>query len=429
MTDTAYRTADRSTPSPTADAVDTMAPASVGTVEHGPVPWNGHERGSREYRRILFALLCAGIATFAQLYSPQGILPGLAHDLHVDPSRASLAVSAATLGLAVSVLPWSLVADRIGRVAAMRASLIAATTLGLLMPWSPSFEVLMVIRVLEGVALGGIPAIAVVYLGEEIVRHHAAVAAGTYVAGTTIGGLLGRLVSGPVATVTGWRTGTFAVALLATVTATVFFLCTPAPRGFTPRPVSVTRVLKAVAAHLRNPRLLVLYAQGFLLMGGFVAVYNYLAFRLEAPPYLMPSSLASLLFLAYLSGTVSSRVAGGIVQRLGRRRVLLGSVAVMILGVLLTLDAHLPVVIVGIVVMTMGFFGAHSIASGWSGARAEHDRAQAASLYNLWYYVGSSVFGYLGGLVYVALGWPGLVAMVVVLAAVAGGWALFAARD
>ncbi|PWH06223.1 MFS transporter [Brachybacterium endophyticum] len=407
-----------------------MAPAStVSTVEHGPVPWNGHERGSREYRRILFALLCAGIATFAQLYSPQGILPGLAHDLHVDPSRASLAVSAATLGLAVSVLPWSLVGDRFGRVAAMRASLIAATALGLLMPWSPSFEVLMVIRVLEGVALGGIPAIAVVYLGEEIVRHHAAVAAGTYVAGTTIGGLLGRLVSGPVATLTGWRTGTFAVALLATVTATVFFLCTPAPRGFTPRPVSVTRVLKAVAAHLRNPRLLVLYAQGFLLMGGFVAVYNYLAFRLEAPPYLMPSSLASLLFLAYLSGTVSSRVAGGIVQRLGRRRVLLGSVAVMILGVLLTLDAHLPVVIVGIVVMTMGFFGAHSIASGWSGARAEHDRAQAASLYNLWYYVGSSVFGYLGGLVYVALGWPGLVAMVVVLAAVAGGWALFAARD
>lgn len=432
MTDTARETL---TPTPSDAAASpsdpaTPAPPSEPAPPSAPAPsWSGHERGSREYRRILFALLCAGIATFAQLYSPQGILPGLARDLHVDASRASLAVSAATIGLAVSVLPWSLVADRIGRVAAMRVSLIAATTLGLLMPWAPRFDVLMVIRVLEGVALGGIPAIAVVYLGEEIVRHHAAVAAGTYVAGTTIGGLLGRLIAGPVATVAGWRAGTFAVALLAAIAATAFFLCTPAPRGFTPRPVSVRRVLRAVAAHLRNPRLLVLYGQGFLLMGGFVAVYNYLGFRLEAPPYLMPTAAASLLFLAYLSGTVSSRAAGGIAPRTGRRRVMLGSIAVMILGVLLTLDAHLPVIIVGLVVMTIGFFGAHSIASGWTGARAEHDRAQATSLYNLWYYAGSSVFGYLGGLMFVALGWPGLVAMVVALAAIAGAWALRAARD
>jgi YNFM family putative membrane transporter len=426
MTDTARKALS---PTRTDDPASPPDPAGPALPSAGAPSWNGHERGSHKYRRILFALLCAGIATFAQLYSPQGILPALARDLHVDASRASLAVSAATIGLAASVLPWSLVADRIGRVTAMRISLIAATALGLLMPWAPRFDVLMAIRVLEGVALGGIPAVAVVYLGEEIVRHHAAVAAGTYVAGTTIGGLLGRLVAGPVATAAGWRAGTFAVALLAAITAFVFFVCTPAPRGFTPRPVSVRRVLRAVASHLRNPRLLVLYAQGLLLMGGFVSVYNYLAFRLEAPPYLMPSSLASLLFLAYLSGTVSSRIAGGIVPRLGRRRVLLGSIAVMILGVLLTLEPHLPVIIAGLVVMTVGFFGAHSIASGWAGVRADHDRAQAASLYNLSYYLGSSLFGYLGGFLYMALGWPGLVAMVTALAAAAGAWALFAARD
>ncbi|MFE7020817.1 MFS transporter [Microbacterium sp. NPDC057650] len=97
------------------------------------------------------------MATFAQLYSPQGILPLLATDFRVDASQASLAISAATTGLALSVLPWSLVADRIGRVRAMRIALVSATVLGLLMPWCPWFEALLAIRVLEGIALGGIP--------------------------------------------------------------------------------------------------------------------------------------------------------------------------------------------------------------------------------------------------------------------------------
>ncbi|KQO62408.1 MFS transporter [Curtobacterium sp. Leaf261] len=387
-----------------------------------PSDWVGHDRGSREYRRILVALLGAGIATFAQLYSPQGILPALATDLHVDASRSSLTISAATIGLALAVLPWSIVADRIGRVRAMRIALVAAAVLGLLMPWSPSFPVLMVVRVLEGIALGGVPAIAVTYLGEEVRARHAALAAGTYVSGTTIGGLLGRLVAGPVADVAGWRVGTFSVAVLATVAAVLFFLVAPEPRGFRARPVSVRRVVGAVGRHLRTPSLLVLYAQGFLLMGGFVAMYNYLAFRLEAPPFAMPAALASLLFLAYLAGTVSSRAAGGLADRVGRRRIMLASTAVMVVGALVTLSTSLVVVVVGLVVMTAGFFGAHSIASGWSGARAEADRAQSTSLYNFWYYAGSSVFGFLGGLAFVGIGWSGVVGMVVVLCVVAGVW-------
>jgi len=411
------------------DLTDDFPAATPVAAAPTPAPWTGHDRGSAAYRRILLALLCAGIATFAQLYSPQGVLPILAADMGVDASRASLTISAATLGLAASVLPWSLVADRIGRVAAMRASLVAATALGLLMPWIPWFGTLMVVRVLEGAALGGIPAIAVVYLGEEIDRRHAAIAAGTYVSGTTIGGLLGRLVAGPVADLTDWRVGTFAVALMASAAALVFFTITPPPRGFSPHPVSARHVARAVGRHLRTPRLLVLYAQGFLLMGAFVAIYNYLGFRLEGAPYAMPSSLTSLLFIAYLSGTASSRIAGGLVARHGRRRVLLTSMAIMLAGALLTLAQPLVLVVAGLVVMTAGLFGAHAIASGWAGAQATQDRAQATSLYNLWYYVGSSVFGFVGGMFFVAGGWPALIGMVAALIAIAGGFALLAARE
>ncbi|WP_374927923.1 MFS transporter [Kytococcus sedentarius] len=389
-----------------------------------PAAWEGHAPGSPDYRRIHLALLCAGLAAFAQLYSPQGVLPLLAADLGVSASQASLTISAATTGLALSVLPWSWVADRVGRVTSMRIALVSATTLGLLVPWCPWFEVMLVLRVLEGAALGGVAALAVTYLTEEVAASVAAVAAGTYIAGTSVGGLVGRVVAAPVADLAGWRTGTFSVALMAAACTLAFFVLTPPPRGFRPQRPSARTILHTSLAHHRDPGLLAAFMQAFLLMGGFVAVYNYLTFRLDLPPYSLPVGVASLVFLAYLAGTAASRIAGGLAARHGRRGVLLASVGVMAVGTLVTLHPWLPLVVLGLVVMTAGFFGVHGVASGWAGAMPEHGRSQATSLYTFWYYAGSSLFGYLGGFAWTAMGWSGVALGVVALTAVAGVWAV-----
>ncbi|MEX0426243.1 MFS transporter [Nocardioides sp. DS6] len=390
--------------------------------------WTGHRRGSSGYRRILVALGAAGVATFAQLYSTQGILPLVGSSLQVSAAASALTVSCATLGLAAAVLSWSWVADRIGRAPAMKVALAAAAVLGLLTPLAPSYAALLALRVLEGVALGGVPALAVAYLHEEVHASQAAVAAGTYISGTTIGGLLGRVVSGPFADLGGWRTGVAAVGVMSAVAAVLFLVLVPPARGFTrPSGRPEVGVWRGIVVNLRDPRTLVLYAQAFLLMGGFVAVYNYLGFRLERSPFGLPVTVSSLLFLAYLAGTVSSRVAGGLAARHGRRPVLLVSTVVMVAGVALTLPDWLPTVLLGLVVMTAGFFGAHSTASGWVGHRATVGKAQATSLYNLFYYGGSSLFGWVGGFAFLA-GWWGTAGMVMLLAVVALVWAALGAQ-
>jgi predicted MFS family arabinose efflux permease len=153
-------------------------------------------------------------------------------------------------------------------------------------------------------------------------------------------------------------------------------------------------------------------------MGGFVAVYNYLGFRLSAEPFMLPGTLISLIFLAYLSGTFSSRWAGGLTARFGRRNVLLAGILLMIAGLALTLTQVLALILAGLVVFTGGFFAAHSIGAGWTGSIATTGRAQASSLYNLAYYLGSSVIGWAGGLVFQSLGWTALALAVMVLACV-----------
>ena len=381
-------------------------------------PWGGHPHGSPGYRRIILALFAAGVATFSQLYSVQGVLPELARDLEVTSAQAALAVSSATLGLATAVIAWSAVADRIGRLRTMVIAVIAAVVLGLLVPAAPGYEALLAIRFVEGMALGGIPAVALAYLSEEVSAMYAAVAAGTYISGTTLGGLAGRLVAGPLSEFVGWRIGTLVVSLLAACAAVVFIASAPKPRGFDPVPRSAPgaqTLWHKLAANLRSAPLLALYAQGFLLMGGFVAVFNYLGFRLEAPPFLIPASLSSLVFVVYLSGTWSSRRSGTLVVRRGRLPVLLGSIGVMACGLAATLVPWLPAIVAGMLLFTGGFFGAHAVASGWIPQLGVGGRAQAASLYNLAYYGGSSLFGWAVGLAFVPFGWLGAVAFVAVL--------------
>lgn len=382
------------------------------------IDWQGHPHGSADYRRLLAALFCAGVATFAQLYSPQAVLPLIAHDLGIGAAHAALAVSAATIGLAIGVIPWAALADRIGRVQVMTVSVSAATVLGLLVPFAPSYQLLLAGRVLEGFLLAGVPAVAVAYLTEEINAGHAARAAGTYVAGTTIGGLSGRLVTGPIAEFASWRVGVLTVAALCGLAACAFVKLAPPALGFTPSR-SHRDLGRRLWTNLRSPRQLVLYGQGFLLMGGFVAIYNFLGFRLMAAPFHLPQTVVSLVFLAYLAGTWASARAGAEAARFGRRTVLLASIATMIVGVGITLSSSLVAVLAGLVIATAGFFGAHAIASGWVGAAAAEGKAQASALYNLFYYAGSSAIGWFGGVAFDAAGWPAVAGVVIALSVLA----------
>lgn len=388
--------------------------------------FSGHSRGSASYRRLIGGLFFAGIATFAQLYSPQSVLPLISDDLRVSPATAALTVSAATLGLAVAVIPWSSVADRLGRVRAMAIGVVAATCFGLAAPFSADVGTLLALRLLEGAALGAVPSVALVYLSEEVERRSVAAAAGSYIAGTTVGGLLGRVLSGLVAELGDWRLGLGSTAMVCALSAVVFLWLVPRPRRFADAraDAEARSLLQRVFACIGSAPQLALYAQGLLLMGAFVAVYNYLGFHLTAEPFLLPAWLVTLLFLAYLAGTASSPLAGALASARGRFPVLLGSMAVMSLGALLMLVPQTLVVLIGLLLFTAGFFGAHAVASGWTPVAAPPGTgSQASSLYYFSYYAGSSLFGWGLGIVFGVADWSwfvaGVVAMCVLSAAVA----------
>ena len=371
-------------------------------------------RGDVGFARIAVAMFAGGAAVFALLYGVQAVLPQLSVAFHVGPAQAGLSMSVATAAIALAVIPISGLSERWGRVRVLRLSVGLAAVLGLLLPLSPTFGALVADRVLQGVAIAGMPAVAMAYLADEIHPAALAGAVGTFIAGNGLGGLAGRLVASAVTDLGGWRFGLGAVSALSVGCAVAFALLLPPQRHSTRGPS-----VRAVRRHLADPGLRRLYLAGFVLMGGFVTVYNYLGYRLLRPPFSLSPTLVGLIFFAYLAGTAASAIAGRLADRHGSRSVLYGAVAVATVAALVTLPDALPAVLIGLGLVTAGFFGAHAAASGWVGQLAMTARGQAAGLYLCAYYAGSSVGGWVGGLLYERFGWTATVGYVVCLFAIA----------
>ncbi len=376
------------------------------------------QRGTPAYRRINIALFVAGLAIFSLLYCVQPLLPTFASQYGIGAAQSSLAVSLSTGFLAISILLAGSLSDQWGRKNVMTASLFAAATLNVAIAFTPNWSLLLVGRALEGLALGGAPAIAMAYLAEEIHPGGLGLAMGLYVGGTAIGGMAGRIVTGLVAEHFGWRAAIGTIGVLGLAAAAGFAILLPRSRNFVSKPrAGLLLQGSALLGHFGRPGLPWLFASGALLMGGFVTLYNYAGFRLEAPPYDLDQAQSGAVFSLYAMGTLASAAAGALADRLGRAPVLAACLALLAVGIAVTLAAPLAAVILGIGLFTLGFFGGHAVASGWVGRLAGASKGQAASLYLLSYYLGSSLLGSIGGLFWTTGGWPAVVGYIAVLLA------------
>ena len=368
--------------------------------------------GTASFRRANLALFCAGFITFVTLYDVQPLLPLFSREFKVSPAMGSLPLSFATCSLAIGMLIAGTVSETVGRKRLMTIALFLTSLLAMLTYFCHTFLSLLALRLLQGCVLAGVPSVAMAYLGEEMDARSIGPAMGLYIAGNAVGGMTGRIGSALLCDFMPWHTAIGIIGILSLVLSLVFLKSLPTSTNFQQRPFKIRYLFTSLLQHLKEPGLLCLYGLAFLTMGGFVTLYNYIGFRLLAPPYNFSQFSVSLIFLVYLLGSFSSGAVGGLIHRFGRGILIRLALGVMLLGTLLTLAAQTALIVAGVGIFTCGFFSAHAIASSWVGRRAVIAKAQASSLYLFSYYLGSSISGTAGGLFWVHGGWPGVAAMI-----------------
>jgi predicted MFS family arabinose efflux permease len=380
---------------------------------------------TRAFSTRHLAVGLAGYCAFVNLYAPQSILPMLAGEFGATASEVSTIITVSTLAVALTAPFTGAVADVLGRkrviVAAMFMLAIPTVMAGL----SDSLSALIYWRAAQGLVLPAIFAVTVAYIGDEWPHQEATTAAGIYSSGSSIGGFTGRLFTGLLADLIGWRAGFFALAGIAVVCATVVAFILPPERKFV-RSEGLLASTRQMLAHFRNGQLLATYAVGFGVLFNFILTFTYVSFHLAAAPYNLSASWLGALFVVYLTGSVLAPWTGWAVGRFGRRRFVVRVIALWAVGIALTLAPSLPLIIAGLAISAGCGLICQAVSTGYVTITAKTGRSSAVGLYVSSFYVGGSFGAALGGIAWTYGAWPACVALVVAMLLVMAGIVYFA---
>jgi len=356
-------------------------------------------------------------------------MPVFAREFHVKAAQSSLTLSLTTGLLAPAMMVAGAFSEARGRKGIMVASLGASAVLTIACAFSWRWGALLALRAIAGITFAGLPAISMAYLAEEVHPTSIGLAMGLAIGGNGLGGMIGRLATSFITDLLSWRWAMGTIGLLGIAATVIFWKTLPPSRHFIAHPMKPGVLARTMLHQFKDSGMVALFAEGFLIMGVFVTTYNYATYHLLDPPYSLSQSAAGLIFIVYIAGIFASAWIGARAARVGRRRMLLAMLGLMSVGVGLTMLSPLISVIVGIAVVTFGFFGAHSVASAWVGLRAQKAKAQAAALYLFFYYMGSSIAGATGGLFWEHARWNGVAGFVAAMLAVALTVASFAISE
>ena len=305
-------------------------------------------KGSKTYIKVIVALFISGFTIFSILYSVQPLIPHFTKSFNVSETKASLALSSATLTLAFAMLFFGAISEVLGRKPIMIFSVLSVSLLALIQPFLTDFNTFLIVRLIQGICLAGLPSIAMAYIGEEISSHNLPEAMGIYISGNAFGGAFGRIFTGFISSIYGYQTGLICIGVISVIAAILFTFLLPSSKHFDKQHFSVKALLISYYKHLTNIRLLKPFMIGFLLLGCNIAAFNYIGFVLSEKPYNLHDSIISFIYLLFLIGMISSILNAKLRTKLGTLNALKFSVLLLIFGINITLLPPLTFKIIGL---------------------------------------------------------------------------------
>ena len=346
------------------------------------------------YHRASFALAFGSFVVFCNLYMFQPMLPLMAEKFNASAIAINWLLAAGTLTLALTLVPWAIASEMVGRRTVMMFSLFLLPFSGLAMLLTDSLLMLTLTRGVMGVSLAGFAAVAVAYMAEEFSPKALVLAVGGYISANSLGGITGRLYGGFAAEYWGWELAVVGMATFSLLGALLVSRLLPQQQYFTPKKGQFHHHSTQVVDHLKQPKLWLAMMIGGVNFALFVNLYTVMGFRLVAPPYSLSISLTSMIFLCYLSGTVTAKLSGRWSQFYSPIKGMVFGTTVSVLGMWVASYDSLFAMILGLLLISSGAFFTHSLAYAWVSQKANTAKATATALYLVHYYVGGSLGGF-----------------------------------
>lgn len=368
--------------------------------------------------KFWFAILALGmgsILAFANLYFVHPLLPAFVEEFQITPTTASLSLSLSVIALIFGLLFFGFYSDRHGRTTLMKLTLALSIVPLFFLPFVKSFWLLLVLRTVQGFFIAGLPAAAIAYIGEEIEHKSIGFGVTIYIACNAIGGMVGRILIGILSDYTSWQTAIWSLCGLSVIIIILFVLWLPRSQNFAPSKMEVKEDIVGMSVHLKNPVLINAFFMGIILQIAFTGIWTYLPFYLGEEPFSLSMKQISLMYAAYIMGIIGSPIAGKLAQTFSHQAIIITGVVILMIGDFLTLIKSTQMIVIGLCVLCLGFFIAHSMMTAFVNMKATHHKGGASSLYLVSYYVGVASGGTATGFIWTSMGWHGIVYLSILL--------------
>lgn len=368
----------------------------------------GYTIRDKQFWGLVLSLGLASAYIFAVMYAFQPLLPILTKQFNVSISYASMTMSVMTIGLIIGLLVVGFASDRYGRSTFVKVSILLVALPFVLLPFLHNFLWVVVLRFFQGMALAGVIAVGLAYINEEVQPKFRSAATALYISCNSAGGMLGRVVVGGLAEKYSWATALYMLAALGIIIFIIVLIFLPKSRNFEASQASVTQDIQAFLIHLKNLNLIIIFIFGMVLQISFTMAWTYLPFYLNTEPYNLSLHTISFVYFAYGFGIVGAPLAGFLAAKFGLPKIRAIGIATLIMGAFIIMTQNLSGIILGMCIICLGFFVAHSSMATSVNLEATHHKGSASSLYLVSYYIGVALGSSAFTPVWEQYGWQGI---------------------
>jgi YNFM family putative membrane transporter len=341
---------------------------------------------------------------FSTIYTPQAILPILKEYFNLSITQTNMLLFGMLIVLMIATPFYAPLARRWQKKNIMIVATFFLFLSVLLSAMASNFYVLLFSRILQGIFIPGITAMMLSYVQDIYPPNKRGLGMGIYMAATSFGAVLGRLLAGWVTYLYSWRVAFAIFALLLFVALVVMVF------GFPEDSMKKTTTKKENMWHyLKNRQILSTLMIPMVVFFSFMAVTTFITYHLSLAPFSLTSNQLGNLFLVLLVGVFVSPLAGRYSDKVGRIKILFFGVFVLLCGLIFTLSSSLSFVVLGIGLVTMGMFSVQSVAPTYIGELAPEDKATLAVLYQTFFYLGGALGTIIPSFIWKAYSYEGVV--------------------
>ena len=359
-------------------------------------------------KKLLFIMSTAIAVTAANLYYNQPLIPSIGKSLRLSESVLGFIPSASQIGYAMAIFFISPLGDVMNRKVVIRNLSITLVIALLGVYIAPNFVVLITATFVVG--LGANITQQLLPLGTSLATpENKGKVVATLMTGLTTGILLSRTLSGFIAEHFGWRSVFLSAAIIAAIIGVVLHIVLPSNKPVTK--LKYSKLLGSMFTLVKTKPLLREAAfVGALWFSAFNALWATIAIHVMDAPFSFSVQQVGLLGFVGAAGIFGAKIAGKWGDKIGVRKVMTVSMALVLLSfiVLALGQNNIVILCIGIILLDLGVFGSQIPNQVRVFAIDVNAQSRTNAVYMLFYYIGASVGSAFGVSVISKFGWIGL---------------------